>query len=864
MASPSNNNAGPQQGGKSRTAQVFADATKESDKLKKNVADIEKSMDRIFKQWSKVQTGALGRIGGSGGNGKLGGDVDASIRSIQSRMDEMYPKSPTTGKDIALGAGRFAASAAGFAYGMMPNTLDAVAQRISAQGVASITGQTAQQVIRQSNAAIGGGMTGPYSAQNATAILGSAGILPTMGSYRNIMGQVGGYSALTGMSNEQVAAGFGSMNGMNMLRLGVRARNPDGSLRDPSQISSDLYRRMYGNRKITAEQAAQVFNPNSRAYRNVMAAAGGNQELFQSMATNMVFQAKNGGKALDMSDPKNVMDNILKLPKDDPMRALFKYQTSEARKLQGAGNGLVGGYSGALNATADVNNAFSRLAETAPAVADAFGKLKGFLDTLPLAGNTGATLAGGLGNFASNIAGNLQSKLQERATNKILSEFGLGNEGGGGGGGGGPMIFGRGGSLANSPIGQGAKMLGTSGSRMAGLRMLAGTSTARFVGGAAVIGAANFAIPKLRRYVSGHTGIAAGSTADVLGTTAAYAGSYAAGGAMLGTIVPGVGNAVGAGVGAVLGTGVGLYKGWQASHQAPNTGGDMGAGHARPSNTKGTTGTANTSGVFKPANGRITADYGQKPKNNSYWQWKGYHTGRDFGVGSGSSVKSYKSGVVTEIGHGGAYGNSITVDHGGYQSFYAHLSSVGVKRGQKVSGGTQIGLSGQTGSGAAQGPHLHFEIRKGKDNPIDPRPYLGGASTVSSAISIVKNAVNKVADAVTGGANKIANWFSGDDNEKDTAFTRTSYQAAAHSAFTTNRGGFTGNKDTSTEGLLGASGGDMGAASVGSSSSGSGGNVTINMNVRIANANTASAVQLAKEIKTILEKDLRNSKVGSF
>jgi murein DD-endopeptidase MepM/ murein hydrolase activator NlpD len=54
------------------------------------------------------------------------------------------------------------------------------------------------------------------------------------------------------------------------------------------------------------------------------------------------------------------------------------------------------------------------------------------------------------------------------------------------------------------------------------------------------------------------------------------------------------------------------------------------------------------------------------------------------------------------------------IDHGnGYQSLYAHMSSVSVSCGQSVGQGQSIGSAGSTGF--STGSHLHFEIR-----------YLGG------------------------------------------------------------------------------------------------------------------------------------------
>lgn len=54
-------------------------------------------------------------------------------------------------------------------------------------------------------------------------------------------------------------------------------------------------------------------------------------------------------------------------------------------------------------------------------------------------------------------------------------------------------------------------------------------------------------------------------------------------------------------------------------------------------------------------------------------------------------------------------GNSITIDHGGFYSFYAHLSynSIKVKKGDKVKKGQRIAKVGDTGNSSA--PHLHFE-----------------------------------------------------------------------------------------------------------------------------------------------------------
>jgi murein DD-endopeptidase MepM/ murein hydrolase activator NlpD len=65
------------------------------------------------------------------------------------------------------------------------------------------------------------------------------------------------------------------------------------------------------------------------------------------------------------------------------------------------------------------------------------------------------------------------------------------------------------------------------------------------------------------------------------------------------------------------------------------------------------------------------------------------------------------------------YGNLVVIAHRlGLTSWYAHLSSIGVRRRQCVGAGTLIGRVGATGR--ATGPHLHFELRL-RGAAVDPR-----------------------------------------------------------------------------------------------------------------------------------------------
>ncbi|MER6689942.1 transglycosylase family protein [Streptomyces minutiscleroticus] len=108
----------------------------------------------------------------------------------------------------------------------------------------------------------------------------------------------------------------------------------------------------------------------------------------------------------------------------------------------------------------------------------------------------------------------------------------------------------------------------------------------------------------------------------------------------------------------------------------------------------------------------------------SSWS-KGYHTGVDFPVPTGTSVKSVAAGRVVTAGWGGSFGYQVVVKHGdGRYTQYAHLSAISVKAGQSVGAGQRIGRSGSTGN--SSGPHLHFEVRTGPGfgSDIDPIAYL--------------------------------------------------------------------------------------------------------------------------------------------
>jgi murein DD-endopeptidase MepM/ murein hydrolase activator NlpD len=118
-----------------------------------------------------------------------------------------------------------------------------------------------------------------------------------------------------------------------------------------------------------------------------------------------------------------------------------------------------------------------------------------------------------------------------------------------------------------------------------------------------------------------------------------------------------------------------------------------------------------------PASGTVTDGFGPR--------WGRMHRGVDIGILRSLRVGAAMPGVVRTTGRirgYEGYGNVVIVDVGhGYRTLYAHLSTIGVHRGQHVRGGQKLGRAGCTGS--CTGTHLHFELRKG-ERAVNPSRFL--------------------------------------------------------------------------------------------------------------------------------------------
>lgn len=121
-----------------------------------------------------------------------------------------------------------------------------------------------------------------------------------------------------------------------------------------------------------------------------------------------------------------------------------------------------------------------------------------------------------------------------------------------------------------------------------------------------------------------------------------------------------------------------------------------------------------------PAFGKLTSGFGYR--NDPFTGLRRMHYGIDLANKPGTLIKSSMDGVVKVAGESKLYGKYVVVSHArGFQTLYAHLSKVSVKKSQRVSQGQKIGEMGS--SGRSTGTHLHFSVYKNQQ-PINPLSQL--------------------------------------------------------------------------------------------------------------------------------------------
>ena len=120
-----------------------------------------------------------------------------------------------------------------------------------------------------------------------------------------------------------------------------------------------------------------------------------------------------------------------------------------------------------------------------------------------------------------------------------------------------------------------------------------------------------------------------------------------------------------------------------------------------------------------PAQGIITSEFGYRTGGVG----SSNHKGIDIAGSYGQEIRAADGGTVIYADTMSGYGLLVQISHeNGDVTYYAHCSELLVSKGDEICQGEVIARMGATG--VASGVHLHFEVRPGGTEPVDPMSVL--------------------------------------------------------------------------------------------------------------------------------------------
>lgn len=623
------------------------------------------TLDRLSEKITKIlgMLNQLDQFAGGPGTASMG--RGGSGGSVMPNSLAQFSSAASKG-GLALGLAQTALSTAGGVAGgvsmMMPDVGATVARMggFYTAGVMSAGSMSAGRLKAMIDKNLTT-MSTPGAGANLAALLTSRGMAPSSFGFAQTLSATASATKYLGIPTEAAGAAIERMtsgsSSANLMRQGI--------------FTSDPYT---GNIKSTTQIFEELY-ARSTAGRPKMNVADTMEDIRRGFtgenikgygfdaATEEMYKAfivaKAGGKTLNFEDQKSI-DAAMKANE----AAGFENPYLSSYKLAKAEDrNMEAASQPYLQGIKDATGALIELKNfTHDTLIPTFGQLNAAIQTFA-GNNTGAGLLGAGGSALSGVASMAGQIGSFMLANKALNMLGGGAKAA-------PALSGS--KLATA----GSKLLKVGGP--AAIASIAGT-----VAGDAIKGNA-----------------AQGSDQSKWGNALSTGATWAGMGAMVGSIVPGLGTGIGAAVGGGLGALYGAFTG----------GSESGIG------TGGTTDTGMKS-FGTPTSGAVSAGYGQK---GSIWS-RGYHTGTDYAVPTGTKVYAAAAGTVSKSQHGSgshSYGLYVAIEHGnGYVSIYAHLSQALVSPGQTVERGQLIARSGE--SGHVTGPHLHFEVQK-NGVPVDP------------------------------------------------------------------------------------------------------------------------------------------------
>lgn len=100
------------------------------------------------------------------------------------------------------------------------------------------------------------------------------------------------------------------------------------------------------------------------------------------------------------------------------------------------------------------------------------------------------------------------------------------------------------------------------------------------------------------------------------------------------------------------------------------------------------------------------------------------HMGVDMRAPAGTPIYPMAPGVISNVASSPKGGNVVNIQHAnGIRTYYAHMGTVQVHKGDKVDNNTIIGSVGDSGNAKGTFPHLHFQVWQ-NDQIQNPNRYF--------------------------------------------------------------------------------------------------------------------------------------------
>jgi murein DD-endopeptidase MepM/ murein hydrolase activator NlpD len=708
----------------------IAQTTREFDRLQRSVEGLVSKLSQV----GRAAGGAASATGNSTGGGSMMPTTMGNLPPMPSYDKEgggFASNFLSAGMAALPGIGQMAGSVIKGGYSMMPKFEPTINRETSYYNSAVMQGGGVRMGTMRSATfnAMRGGLTSAGSDAATSEYLSNRGMAFSSDPNSTYMQTVRGVSNAAkylNMSNSRAAAAIegltsGSMSANLMRQTGIYTSDlSTGKAKGQGQIFSELYSRLTaGRKKVSADMVNESFRRgNLGASLQSLGLSDDQQQMFRQYAVERA-----NGNNMDLSSDSAMAELQKKAGisgNNNPALAGYQSNTFDTDAMNKASKAYIDGMNAAVPAMKTLSDISGQLAQQ-------FGQIKGFLETLSGNNAGGAALgaAGGILGGGMNAVGG------------VLGTLGMANMLRGGGGGAGSGAGGAGAAVRGLTSTTGASGLSLGGKLLGGASILGGAlgaagTVADIIGKSDQAGQAGILAKKAGMSKADADKAATGAAwGNALGAAGQGAMSGAALGAGIGSFIPGLGTVVGGIAGGAIG---GLAAGigsWFSTYNAQMGGYAKGGDKSTISNSTPTGSAPGKSKVSyaKPINAPMGDKFGPRPSPFGQGGGHTFHHGLDFPAAEGTVIVASADGTVTTAGPSGEFGNYVTIKHAdGVTTGYAHQSRIAARVGQTVKQGETIGYVGTTG--ASTGPHLHFNANRG-GGFFDPLTLLGGAGYVS-------------------------------------------------------------------------------------------------------------------------------------